>query len=102
MAGLGDGVLGLPIELGIDVPFPIRAGARLHIRPVIDEFPDRDSLRQLFHAAEMVGVVMRQNQMIDLGQTRVAHGVHDAADVAHRPVEVAGVDQNRLAGRRYE
>ncbi len=56
------------------------------------------------HAAEMIAVIMRQDQMIDLGQTGITNGLHDAAGIAFRGkvADIAGVDQDRFAGRRDE
>ncbi len=71
---------------------------------MVDVIADRDALRQFRHAAEMVAMPVRGDQIVDLGQTGVAGRRHDALGVAHRRVgrHIAGIDQHRLARGRNE
>ena len=64
---------------------------------MVDEFLDRDLFGEFLHAAEMVAVIVRQDQMVDLGETRIAHRVHDAAGITHRAIGVARIDKNGFA-----
>jgi hypothetical protein len=59
-----------------------------------------DAGRELRHAAEMVAVPMRRDEVVDRGDAGVLHRGHDAIGIP-RPW-VAGVDENRFAGRRDE
>ena len=58
---------------------------------------------ELRHRAEVIAVVVRGDQVIDLRHAGVLHGGHDPVGVARRGrAAVAGVDEQRLAGRRHE
>ena len=59
--------------------------AWLDVRAVIDELADRNCGGQLGHAAEMIAVPMRGDQMIDLLQSGVLDRIHDAARIARPP-----------------
>ena len=45
---------------------------------------DRNLLGELGHAAEMIAVAVRDDQMIDLREAGILDRLHDAAGVAHR------------------
>src|SRR5205814_4198327 len=48
-------------------------GLRLHGRTVVDEMLNRDALGQFRHAAEVIAVPMRGDQVIDLGERSEEH-----------------------------
>ena len=100
VAGFDDGVLGLSVELGVS---RLKAGdllALLAARTVIDEVLDRHALGQLQHPADVIDVIVRRHQVVDLFDANLAEYSHDAVEVAR--AGVAGVDHHRLAGRRAE
>ena len=61
---------------------------------VVVEVFDRNRGRQCRHIADVIDVVMRRNQMVDLRQPRGLHRFHDAARVAF--AGKAGIDQQRF------
>jgi len=63
---------------------------------VIDEMQDRNAGYQFLHAAHMVAVVVRQDEVVDLLQTGRLNYVHDAGDIA--APGAAGIHEDRLAG----
>jgi hypothetical protein len=73
---------------------------RLGVGAVIDVGADRDPLRQLLQAANVVDVVVGRDQVVDLLDPRIAEHRHDAREVAL--AGIAAVDEERLAGRRHE
>ncbi len=76
---------------------------RLDIGAVVDKFADGNPGRQFRHAAEMIAVPMRRDQMIHLPQPGVPDRVHDASRIAGgRGAGVAGVDEQRLMRRPDE
>ena len=68
---------------------------------MIDEGSDRDTFRQLDQVADVIDVIVRRDEVVDLFHARVGDGGHD-------PVQIpgsgeAGVDDRRLArGRDVE
>jgi hypothetical protein len=76
---------------------------RLRVRAVVDEVTDGDPPRQRRHPAEVIAVVVRRDQMIDLRQARIRHGrgnpprVPDGAGAA-----VPRVNEERFTGWRHE
>jgi hypothetical protein len=73
----------------------------LNVRPVVDELPDRDPVRHFDHAAEMITVPMRGDEMIDLGEMSILRRRHDALGIPLRRIgsEVPGIDEYGFAGR---
>ncbi len=69
---------------------------------MVDVFLDRDALLELGHAAVMIAMVMREDQVIDLGQAGIFGGGINAFRVSHGSVGIAGIDQQRFTRRRYE
>ena len=63
-------------------------GAELHAR------------RQLLHAAHVIVVVVRDDEIVERADARLLHGGRDALGIAQRVGRPAGVDQHRLARRR--
>jgi hypothetical protein len=61
---------------------------------------DRYQRRELRHAAVVVGVVVRDDQMIDRSQAVAIERRLDPLGVPAVEAGPAGVDQDRLAGRR--
>jgi hypothetical protein len=65
---------------------------------VIDERADRDPLRELLQSADVIDVVVRGDQKIDLGDAGVLDRVHQAVGVT--AARIAGVDEHGLSRRR--
>jgi hypothetical protein len=67
---------------------------------VINEVPDRHALSQGRHPAEVIAVIVRRDQVVDLLQTRVTDGRRNPIRVASRGGSaVPGVHQERLPRR---
>ena len=77
-----------------------RALALLHRRAVIDEGANRHARRQRRDAADVIGVVVRHDEVVDPRQPGLLHRRRDAIGVAAVEAGVARVDQQRLARRR--
>jgi hypothetical protein len=72
----------------------IDGDAGLHVRSVVDEMPDRHARRELRHAAKMIAVPMRGDEMIDLRQAGLFGGGHDAIRISRRRrAAIARIDQ---------
>src|SRR2546427_6512849 len=69
-------------------------------RPVIEEVPNRQPIRQLGCIAHVVAVVMRHDYVIKLLDAGLFDGGHDAVNLLTRTVLSAGIHQQRLSGRR--
>jgi hypothetical protein len=65
---------------------------------VVDEVRDRNALGELQHAADVIDVVVRRDQKVDLLQPRIVDRRHDPIAVA--VAGIAAVDKQRLPGRR--
>ena len=102
--GFADGVLGLGVKRRVRVlEKGVRKFARLDVGAVIDELADRNLGRQFGQAAEVIAVPVRDDQMVDLLEPGVFDRIHDAARIANRRgAGIAGIDEQRLAGRRDE
>ena len=74
----------------------------LHTRPVIHERANRQSRRERRHAADMIGVVMRDDEVVDARDACLLRRRRDAVGVTAAESREAGVDEHRLAGRRHE
>ena len=98
--GLHDGVRRLAVQLRVRLLEARDLLALFDARPVIEEMLDRDPLRQLLHAADVIDVVVREQQVVDLLEPELRHDRHDPIGVA--AAGIAGIDQQRLAGRRHE
>ena len=82
---------------------PVGRFVRLHVRPMVDEMPNRNPRSELGEAAVVVAVPMRCDQVINLRHTARSGGVDDSAGVprrAHAPV--SRIDEQRLTRRRHE
>src|SRR3954468_3981026 len=76
---------------------------RLHVRAVIVIARDRKLLGKFPKASEMVAVPVRDDQMIDLGDTGVFRRFDDASGIARRlGAAIAGIDEHSLAEWRDE
>ena len=65
---------------------------------MIDELFDRHARRELGKAADMIRVIVRRDQMIDLRDAGVPGRGHDAIGVTDRGgADVSRVDEDRLA-----
>ena len=104
VAGFDDSVLCLGVERRVRLRQKrVGSFARLDVGAVIDELANLDLRSQLGHAAEMIAVPMRRDQMIDLLNAGVFHRIENAICVANRPrAVIAGIDQQRLARRRND
>ena len=98
--GFDHEVLGLAVELGIRRLEALDLLALFDGRTVIDERPDRNPLRQLLHAADVIDVIVRRDQVVDLRDTGVGEAAMMPIGVA--PAGIAAVEQRRLPGRRHE
>ena len=67
---------------------------------MIHEIANREVGRHLGRAADVVEVVVRRDEVVDLLQTRVRRGGGDAPGV--NGARMAGIDEHRLAGRRNQ
>ncbi len=97
---LEDGMRRLAVQLRVRLLEPRDLLALFDARPVIEEMRDRDPLRQFLHAADVIDVVVREQQVIDLLEPDLRHDRHDPIRVA--AAGIPGIDQQRLAGRRNE
>ena len=85
-------------KLSILLEHRIDLCARLHVGPVVDELSDGNPRRELGKAADVIAVVVRRDQMIDLRDPGVLDGRHDAVGVADRGgARVPGIDEDRFA-----
>ena len=73
----------------------------LDARPVIDEVADGQLLGELRDSADVVGVEVRDHQVIDALDARLLRCRGDPLGVAAVETAPAGVDQQRLAARRH-
>src|SRR6185369_17243316 len=97
-AGLRNGVLRLGGKLSILLEHWIDLWSRLHVGSVVDELLDGNPRRELGKAADVIAVVVRRNQMIDLRDPGVLDGRHEAVRVAHiGAARVPGINEDRLA-----
>ena len=97
-------VLGFCVELWIRLLQKlIGGGTRLNVRAVVDEIPDGDARCELGHAAKMIAVPVRGDQIVDLREARILDGGHDAFGISDRArAGVPRIDEHRCAGRRHE
>ncbi len=105
VARLHDRVSRLGVELRVRFRNKVIGRRRgLNVRPMIDEMLDRDELGELGYAAEMIAVPMGDDEMVDLRQTGVLDGRHDAPGVPDRRVRrhIAGIDEERFARWRHQ
>ena len=65
VAGLYDGVLRLAVQLGVCRLKALDLLAHLDVRTVIDVVSNRHPLRQLRHAANVIDVVVRGDEIVD-------------------------------------
>ena len=73
---------------------------RLDGLAVVDKRLHRQAPDHFGHAAEMVAVEMRNQQVVQLADARVAGGRQDAIRIAVGEPGVPGVDEHRLSGGR--
>ena len=100
IAGLGHEVLAAPAGdfVGRKRRHDFRRG--FDRRAVVDERPNRNPLRELRHAAVVVLVKMRDQEIVDAGEARVLDRGHDPIGIAAVLLRIAGVDEQRLPRRR--
>ena len=68
---------------------------------MVDELLDRDMGRKLRQTADMIVVVVRDNQVIDLLNAGVLDGRHDPSRITNGTVStVSSIDKHRFSGRR--
>ncbi len=67
---------------------------------MIDKRFDRKFCRQISQTANMVAVIMRSHEIIDLRKPRLFCDADDAVSIA--ATGPTGIDQKRLPGRRHE
>ena len=97
-------MLRLRVELGVR---GLKAGnllaqrrdGSLHRGPVIDEMRDWDALRELLQAADMIDVVVRGHQVVDLRHAGIGESRHDPVGVP--ATGAAGVHEHGLPARRH-
>ena len=75
-----------------------RRDGSLHRGPVIDEMRDWYALRELLQAADMIDVVVRGHQVVDLRHAGIGESRHDPVGVP--ATGAAGVHEHRLPARR--
>ena len=93
-------MLGLAVELRVGRLESLHLLALFDRRTVIDEGPDRNPLRQLLQSADVIDVVVRRDQVVDLRDAGVGDRQHEPIGVAS--AGVAGVNERRLPGGRDE
>jgi hypothetical protein len=102
VARLGDCVLGLAVKFGIH-GVQKRVGHRvalLNVWAVVDVIHDRDVRGEFGHAAEMVAVPVRGDQVVDLREACGFGSVQNSASVPSGAcAAVSCVDQDGLACR---
>ena len=69
---------------------------------MIDERADRNLLCELDDAAIVIGMEVRDQEIVDLLEPGFPDRSHDAVRVARVIAGVARVDQQRFAGRRRD
>ena len=75
---------------------------RVGIFAVVNERADRNAGRELRDAADVIAVVVRNQNVVDLGETGVFRGSDDAIRVTAVEAIPSGVNQQRFSGRRDE
>ena len=76
--------------------------AGLRILSVGDEVDDRKAFRQLGDPANMVAMIMRDQQVVDPLQTCLLRRLDDAVGVARLQTRPTRIHQQRLAGGRHD
>ncbi len=72
----------------------------LHRRSVVDERANRKAPLELGHAAVVILVQVRDEEVVDALHAGIAHGGDDAVGIARVEPRITGVDEQRLPGRR--
>src|ERR1051326_5177206 len=68
---------------------------------MVEKLLNRDAFGKLGPPADVIPVIMRENQMINLLQAGILGSVRDPARIPDSTVaDIAGINQNRFAGRR--
>ena len=74
---------------------------RLDVGSVVDELLDRNARRQLGQAADVIGMEVSGDQVVDLFDPGLLHCGHDAIGVTDGGgTGVSRIDEHRLARRR--
>ena len=73
---------------------------RFERRAVVDERADRKPPLKFRHAAVVILVQVRDEEIVDALQAGIAHGGDDPVGIACVEPRVAGVDEQGLPGRR--
>src|SRR5271167_1747463 len=104
VAGFGDdafvGAVGESLLVGVEVGVDV--GGELAVGAVIDESADGNFLDELGHPADVVEVIVSDQNIIELRDAGALRGSGDAIGVAALVVGPAGVDEKRLSGRGDE
>src|ERR1700678_3979599 len=69
---------------------------------MVDEIPDRQTRGERWYAAHMIGVIVGDDQIVDLRDARSLRHGGDPIGVPAIEARKARIDQNTLAGRGYE
>jgi hypothetical protein len=81
----------------------ICCGGGLNVRAMVDERPDPHTRGELRHAAKMIAVPVSRNQVVDLGESCVLDGGHDALRIPDSGCTgISGIDEHGFAGGRHE
>src|SRR5687768_3771565 len=83
VARLDDRVLRLGVERWIHLlEEGIRCLIWLDVRPVVDELANRNPSCEVLHRTEVIAMVVRRHEMVDLLEACVRRGGHDTVTVA--------------------
>ena len=69
---------------------------RFAVWPMIDEIIDANALDKIGHTADMIRVIVRDQQIIDMVEPCLLHHGHNAVGIAPVVVCPAGIHQQRL------
>ena len=92
-------VLALRAGVGVRLEEGVGTLARFDRRTVIDERLDRKFLGELRHAADVIGVIVRGDEIVDLRHARLLGRRGDAIRVTALEARPAGVHEQRLSRR---
>jgi hypothetical protein len=99
IAGLCNRVFRLSVKFGIALQNRIDIGTGLNVRSMIHKFFDGDMRRQFGECADMVVVVVSDDQVIDLLKASILDGGHNAPCVTNGAIStVPRIDKHRFSG----
>ena len=101
---LCDDMLGAAVKGGIRfLQELIGRSSSLHVGAVVDVLTDGNTLGQLGHRTEVIGVPVRGDEVVNTGEPRVFRGSHHPICISPgRRTAIAGVDEHRLTRRGHE